>query len=59
MCGLAKNIGYCNVFNVELWGVFEGLKFAHDKGFTKVEMQIDGQEMVNVIQDNIRIRDHI
>lgn len=43
MCGLAKNIGYYNVFNVELWSVFEGLKFTHDKGFTKLELQIDIQ----------------
>lgn len=52
ICDLAKNIGYCNVFNVELWGVFEGIKLVQAKVFFKVELQTDSQVAVHALQDN-------
>jgi ribonuclease HI len=48
--GFAKNIGWCNAFVAELWGVYEGLKCARSLGFNKVEVNIDDIAVVNVIK---------
>ncbi|MCI21595.1 ribonuclease H protein, partial [Trifolium medium] len=36
--GFAKCVGLCSAFVAELWGVYEGLRYAHRKGFRKVEL---------------------
>lgn len=33
----------------DLWGVYEGLNLAIEKGHTKVEIQIDNQEVCNAL----------
>jgi ribonuclease HI len=39
--GFSKYIGQCSAFVEELWGVFEGLKWAQVKGFRRVEVSVD------------------
>lgn len=44
--GYTKMFGICNVFNVELWGVLEGLKRVHKKKLDRVEVQLDLNEAI-------------
>jgi ribonuclease HI len=48
--GFAKNVGRCNAFVAELWGVYEGLKCARSLGFNKVEVNIDATAVVHVLK---------
>lgn len=34
-------------------GVLEGLRLPQGKGYDRVELQVDSQEVVNAIQENI------
>ncbi|RHN70600.1 putative ribonuclease H domain-containing protein [Medicago truncatula] len=36
----------------ELWGVFEGLKLAHSRGYRKVELRIDSSSVVSSISSD-------
>ncbi|KAK2448079.1 TMV resistance protein N [Trifolium repens] len=48
--GFAKHVGLCSAFMAELWGVYEGLRYASRMGFTKVELNIDSEAVVQVIK---------
>jgi ribonuclease HI len=48
--GFAKGVGTCSAFVAELWGVFEGLKFAKRLGFMAIELNIDSSVVVQVIK---------
>ncbi|KAK2399946.1 Polynucleotidyl transferase, ribonuclease H superfamily protein [Trifolium repens] len=48
--GFAKHIGSCSDFTAELWGVVEGLCLAQRLAFSKVELCIDSQAVVQVIE---------
>lgn len=43
--GISKNIVPCNNFSSELWGVFQGLQFAWNKGDKKIEIQTDNKKI--------------
>ncbi|CAJ2650297.1 unnamed protein product [Trifolium pratense] len=47
----AKWVGLCSAFIAELWGVVEGLRYAHQLGFRKVELNIDSEAVVRVLKD--------
>lgn len=36
--GFSKFIGFCNPLVAKLWGIFEGLKLCHDKGWRHVQV---------------------
>lgn len=46
-CGYARALGTCSAYIAELWGVLDGLLLACDRGFTKVDVQLDSMIMVN------------
>jgi ribonuclease HI len=48
--GFAKCVGMCNAFVAELWGVLEGLRFVRRLGFSRVELNIDSQAVVQAIK---------
>ncbi|MCH84578.1 ribonuclease H protein, partial [Trifolium medium] len=48
--GFAKRIGNCNTYIVELWDILEGLRFAKDRGFTLVELEVDSEAIICSIQ---------
>jgi ribonuclease HI len=48
--GFAKNVGSCNAFVAELWGVLEGLRFVQLLGFKKIELNIDSIAVVRIVQ---------
>jgi ribonuclease HI len=48
--GFAKNVGRCNAFVAELWGVLEGLRCVRMLGFKKVELNIDSASVVQVLK---------
>ncbi|GAU11214.1 hypothetical protein TSUD_342040 [Trifolium subterraneum] len=39
--GFSKNLGRCNAYLAELWGVYEGLRLAWNYGATKLKLQVD------------------
>jgi ribonuclease HI len=43
-------VGSCSAFVAELWGVFEGLKYAKRLGFMAIELNIDSSAVVQVIK---------
>jgi ribonuclease HI len=49
--GFAKCVGLCSAFIAKLWGVVEGLRFAHCLGFKKVELNIDSEAVVRVVNN--------
>ncbi|PNX90324.1 ribonuclease H, partial [Trifolium pratense] len=48
--GFAKNLGLCSAYVAELWGVFEGLKYAIQKGYNKIEVNVDYMVVDHVIR---------
>jgi ribonuclease HI len=48
--GFAKCVGLCSAFLAELWGVYEGLRYAYRMGFRKVELHIDSVSVVCVLK---------
>jgi ribonuclease HI len=53
--GFSKFIGNCSAYVAELWGVLEGLKYAWNLGFRRVELHIDSQIVVKIIQEETRV----
>jgi ribonuclease HI len=47
--GFAKCVGICSAFVAELWGVYEGLRYAYRLGFRMVELHIDSEAVVRVL----------
>ncbi|MFQ6658147.1 hypothetical protein Gotur_027640 [Gossypium turneri] len=50
--GYNKNLGKCSVFNVELWGVLDGLALIHKWRYDGVLIQTDSLEVIKAIQDS-------
>jgi ribonuclease HI len=48
--GFAKSIGHCSAFIAELWGVFEGLKYARSLGYTAIDLNVDSLIVAQAIQ---------
>jgi ribonuclease HI len=46
----SKCVGLCSAFVAELWGVYEGLRYAHMLGFRRVELHIDSEAVVRVLE---------
>jgi ribonuclease HI len=48
--GFAKNLGMCSAYVAELWGVFEGLRYARSLGFNRVELNVDSSVVNQVLR---------
>jgi len=48
--GFQKYIGRSSTFVAELWGVFQGLKLAILKGFTRILLQVDSKAVILAIR---------
>ncbi|CAN1291597.1 Putative ribonuclease H protein At1g65750, partial [Linum perenne] len=53
-----KNLGICSIIRAELRGVVSGLQLAWDRGYRKVQLQIDSQCAVLLLQSDDRT-DHL
>ncbi|KAK6914623.1 Ribonuclease H domain [Dillenia turbinata] len=51
IAGFSINVGICSVFEVELWGVKEGLRLACRKGLNSIELDIDSSAAVALLRD--------
>jgi len=51
ICGFSKWLGVCSAYVAELWGVLEGLKMARERGFHKVELDVDSKVVVSNLVD--------
>jgi len=49
LCGFFKYLGRCNTYVAGLWGVYEGLEIARDRGYFRVEYNVD----FNIIVDTL------
>jgi ribonuclease HI len=45
-----KNLGMCSAYVAELWGVFEGLRYARSLGFNRVELNVDSSIVNQVLR---------
>ncbi|KAK2362266.1 heat shock 70 kDa protein [Trifolium repens] len=50
MGGFAKNLGICNAYVAELWGVLEGLRYARRLGFNRIELNVDSSVVNQVLR---------
>ncbi|GAU35983.1 hypothetical protein TSUD_207870 [Trifolium subterraneum] len=50
--GFSRHLGRCNAYLAELWGVFDGLTFAYDKGFKKIVLHVDSNVVVQTLQSD-------
>ncbi|KAF2300611.1 hypothetical protein GH714_014489 [Hevea brasiliensis] len=53
--GFVRNIGHCDVFAAELWGVLMGISFAWELGFRQVIVEIDNQAACQVLQGSSEV----
>ncbi|MCI12311.1 ribonuclease H protein, partial [Trifolium medium] len=53
MGGFSHNLGRCNAYLAELWGVFDGLRFAHERGATKVKVHVDSFVVQTLNSSNV------
>jgi ribonuclease HI len=49
MCGYSRYIGESTAFIAEIWGIFDGLSIAQQRGCQQVELQIDSQVVVSCL----------
>ncbi|PNY11317.1 ribonuclease H, partial [Trifolium pratense] len=50
--GFSRNLGRCNAYLAELWGVFDGLRLARERGITKLKVHVDSQIVVQTLNSN-------
>ncbi|GAU15108.1 hypothetical protein TSUD_08460 [Trifolium subterraneum] len=48
--GFAEYVGQCSAFVIELWGVYEGLKYVKNMGLAAVEFNVDSLAMVEALK---------
>jgi ribonuclease HI len=48
--GFAKHLGKCSAYVAELWGVLEGLQYAWQLGYRKLEINVDSIVVVQVLK---------
>jgi ribonuclease HI len=48
--GFAKYLGICSAYVAELWGVLEGLRYARNLGFTRIELNVDSSVVDHVLR---------
>ncbi|MBA0817576.1 hypothetical protein Gohar_019654 [Gossypium harknessii] len=49
--GYNRFLGECSVFDVELWGILDGLSLIQDKHFEGVLIQVDSLKMIETIRE--------
>ncbi|PNX81608.1 ribonuclease H [Trifolium pratense] len=47
--GFSRNLGRCNAYIAELWGVHDGLCLARDKGAKKLKVYVDSSVVVHTL----------
>ncbi|CAI9113041.1 OLC1v1013568C1 [Oldenlandia corymbosa var. corymbosa] len=47
--GFSMNIGYCSIAGAEIWGLLQGLQLAWDKGYRKLEAEVDNESVVRLV----------
>ncbi|MCI68978.1 ribonuclease H protein, partial [Trifolium medium] len=47
--GFAKGLGTCSVMMAELWGAWEGLRYAWRLGYRYVELHLDSTMIVDML----------
>ncbi|KAH1080063.1 hypothetical protein J1N35_019824 [Gossypium stocksii] len=45
-----KYLGSCNVLEIKLWGILDGLNLSLDQGFRCILIQTDRHEVVNAVE---------
>lgn len=48
--GFKRRLGFCSVFNAELWGILDGLTVLHNKNWDKMLIGTDILEAIQAIQ---------
>ncbi|KAK8609722.1 hypothetical protein V6N13_093137 [Hibiscus sabdariffa] len=52
--GFSKYIGFCEVFEAELWGVWCGLQLAWEKGCRRIILEVDSLDVVKALKEDRR-----
>jgi len=48
--GFSRNLGRGNAYLAKLWGIFDGLQIAKERGFATVELHVDSSVVVHSLQ---------
>ncbi|MBA0820130.1 hypothetical protein Gohar_022159, partial [Gossypium harknessii] len=51
--GYNRLVGTCSILDADLWGIFEGVAIAINKGFDRILIISDSQEAIQVIQGRV------
>lgn len=54
IAGFAKQLGQCNAYVAALWGVYEGLLLAKERGYCHIEMKVDSIVVVRSCLDPLQ-----
>jgi ribonuclease HI len=50
--GFSRHLGRCSAYIAELWGVFEGLRLARERGISKINVQVDSRVVVQTLNSS-------
>ncbi|GAU38444.1 hypothetical protein TSUD_151670 [Trifolium subterraneum] len=50
--GFSRHLGIYRAYLAELWGVFDGLRFAWESGITKLKVQVDSPVVVYTLNSS-------
>jgi len=50
LCGFSQCLGHFNAYVVELWGVYQSLKIVPDRGYLRVELNLDSKIIVDTLR---------
>ncbi|KAK6921878.1 Ribonuclease H domain [Dillenia turbinata] len=53
MVGFYSRIGLSDILAAELWGVWEGLNLARDRGLRKIELEFDSESLVKLLSEGV------
>jgi ribonuclease HI len=49
---VSRHLDRCSAYIAELWGVFEGLRLARERGISKIKVQVDSRVVVQTLNSS-------
>ena len=52
VCGFSMNLGSCSIMEAELWGLYQGLKIAWERGFRLLQVEVDNLGVTQLLNSS-------
>ncbi|KAH9720547.1 proline transporter 2 [Citrus sinensis] len=52
VCGFSMNLGSCSIMEAQLWGLYQGLKIAWERGFRLLQVEVDNLGVTQLLNSS-------